>query len=451
MTANPFNLRLDEGKLSLRYTKRDIWSHLMRVLILAEDCNPDWPSLPVVGYKFAKAIADVTDATVVTQIRNQNNIERTGLGRADVIYIDTEAIAAPLYKLAVFLRGGKDLGWTLQMAMNYPSYLFFEWKVWSLFKDELRRGQFDLVHRITPMTPTIPSPIAQWSPVPFVLGPLNGNLPWPQHYGSEKRREREWLSSFRNAYRALPYSDTTYKKSDCILAAFEHTIADLPAFAKSKTINFPEVGIDPELFNLPESKPRGQMTFLFAGRLVPYKMPEVVIRAFAMSPILQNHKLQLIGDGPERETLEEIIAEYHLEDCVELVGKISQTQVGELMKKAHIFAFPSIRELGAGVVLEAMACGMACVVVDYGGPAALIHPEWGIKVPMADFENLVLSFQKSLEKLVLNPDLVEEFGFAAHQHALQYYSWSAKAQKLLEIYDWVSGPRDKPNFWESVL
>jgi hypothetical protein len=30
----------------------------MRVLILAEDCNPEWPSLPVVGYKFAKAIAD---------------------------------------------------------------------------------------------------------------------------------------------------------------------------------------------------------------------------------------------------------------------------------------------------------------------------------------------------------------------------------------------------------
>jgi hypothetical protein len=62
-----------------------------------------------------------------------------------------------LYKLAVALRGGKNVGWTLQMAINYLSYLFFEWKVWNLFKDDLKQGKFDILHRITPMTPTIPS------------------------------------------------------------------------------------------------------------------------------------------------------------------------------------------------------------------------------------------------------------------------------------------------------
>ena len=35
----------------------------MRVLILADDCNPDWPSLPIVGYKFARAIAEYADAS----------------------------------------------------------------------------------------------------------------------------------------------------------------------------------------------------------------------------------------------------------------------------------------------------------------------------------------------------------------------------------------------------
>ncbi|NJM77870.1 MAG: glycosyltransferase family 4 protein [Acaryochloridaceae cyanobacterium RU_4_10] len=283
----------------------------MRVLILAEDCNPKWPSLPVVGYKYAKAIADQVDVTVVTQIRNKENIEKVGLGRADVVYIDTEVIAAPLYKFAVALRGGQEVGWTMQIAINYPSYLFFEWKVWNLFKDDLKQGKFDVIHRITPMTPSIPSPMAEWSPIPFVLGPLNGNLPWPKFYESRKRREKEWLSYVRNAYRVLPYSSATYQKSACVLAAFNHTIADLPESTQSKTINYPEVGIDPELFNLPEVRPKGQMTILFAGRLVPYKMPEVVVRAFANSPILQNHKLQIIGEGPEREVLEKIIAEHH--------------------------------------------------------------------------------------------------------------------------------------------
>jgi glycosyltransferase involved in cell wall biosynthesis len=383
----------------------------------------------------------------VTQIRNKKNIEKIGLGKADVVYIDTEVIAAPLHKLAVALRGGQEVGWTLQIAINYPSYLFFEWKVWNLFKDDLRQGKFDVIHRITPMTPSIPSPLAEWSPIPFVLGPLNGNLPWPKFYENRKRREKEWLSNVRNAYRVLPYSSATYKKSACVLAAFNHTIADLPESAKSKTINYPEVGIDPELFNLPEVKPKEQMTILFAGRLVPYKMPEVVVRAFANSPILQNHKLQIIGEGPEREVLEKIIAEHNLEHCTELIGKVDQARVGELMKQANIFAFPSIRELGAGVVLEAMACGMACVVVDYGGPATLIDRDRGIKVPMADLSNLVISFQNALEELVVNPLLVEKLALAAHQHALKYYSWSAKAQKTLEIYDWVTKHREKPSFW----
>ncbi|NJM75162.1 MAG: glycosyltransferase [Acaryochloridaceae cyanobacterium RU_4_10] len=177
-------------------------------------------------------------------------------------------------------------------------------------------------------------------------------------------------------------------------------------------------------------------------------MPEVVVRAFANSPILQNHKLQIIGEGPEREVLEKIIAEHHLENCTELVGKVDQARVGELMKQANIFAFPSIRELGAGVVLEAMACGMACVVVDYGGPATLIGQGRGIKVPMADLGNLVISFQHALEELVVNPLLVEKLALAAHNHALKYYSWPAKAQKTLEVYSWITEHTEKPNFWE---
>ncbi|MEL7501704.1 MAG: glycosyltransferase family 4 protein [Cyanobacteria bacterium J06554_6] len=420
----------------------------MHALILAEDCNPDWPSLPVVGYKYAKALSEHIDVTVVTQIRNRQNIEREGLGQAKVVYIDTEVVAGPLHKLAIALRGGQDVSWTLQMAMNYPSYLFFEWKVWQRYKADLQQGKYDVVHRITPMTPTLPSPMAAWSPVPFVLGPLNGNLPWPSCYTSRQKSEREWMSHLRFGYKHLPYHASTYEQSDCILAAFDHTLSDLPKFTQPATINYPEVGIDPELFHLPERETKERLTILYAGRLVPYKLPDVAVRAFANSPALQKHRLQIVGDGPERSALEQLIAEHGLEHCVELVGRTNQARVGELMRQADIFAFPSIRELGAGVVVEAMACGMACVVVDYGGPATLIDETRGVKVPMAPLGELVVSFQSALESLAAAPERVRQLGQTAHKHALHHYSWDAKARKTLEIYDWVSGKRDaKPDFW----
>jgi glycosyltransferase involved in cell wall biosynthesis len=421
----------------------------LRALLLANDCNPDWPSIPAWTYKFARTIANYIDVVVVTQIRNKPNIDRDGMGKARVVYLDTEKIAAPLYKLAEAMSGGANMGMTIKTAMGYPSYLAFEWAAWKHFRQDLRNGQFDVVHRVSPLSPTIPSPIASWSRVPFLIGPINGGLPWPEEFKAEIDRGREWLRYFRKAYKLMPYYQSTYKCSAAILAGFDHSIAELPTVAKLKTINFPDPGLDPDLFTLTSRPKQEQMTILFVGRLVPYKLPEVVIRAFAGSSILRQHRLLIVGSGPARPRLEQMIEAQGLGRCVELLGQKTQAEVGVLMRQADIFAFPSICELGAGVVVEAMACGMACVVVDYGGPATLVQPDRGVKIPMADLNHLVLRFTEELEHLVKDPDRVAHLGRAAHHHAITYYSWDAKARKTLEIYNWVTGRQQvKPDFWD---
>ena len=59
----------------------------MRVLLLADDCNPEWPSLPVVGYQMAKALSRVADITLVTHVRNRPNLEGKLRGM-DVQFVD---------------------------------------------------------------------------------------------------------------------------------------------------------------------------------------------------------------------------------------------------------------------------------------------------------------------------------------------------------------------------
>ncbi|WP_331288238.1 MULTISPECIES: glycosyltransferase family 4 protein [Methylobacteriaceae] len=419
-----------------------------RVLVLADVCNPDWPSLPVVGYNYAKALSEVADVTVATQVRNRPNIERDGLGRAQVVYLDTEWIAAPIHRLGTLIRRGGATGWTTQIAMEYPSYLAFEWAAWRHFRGRLRKGEFDVIHRITPMSPTLPSLMASLSTVPFVLGPLNGGLPWPSAFQAELKREREWLSWVRDAYKLLPFRSATLNKAAAILAAFDHTIADLPARLSGKIVDFPEVGVDPARFSAERPPKRERKTILFAGRLVPYKLPEVIVGAFARSDILRRHRLVVVGDGPERSRLEQMIAEHRLQDCVELLGQRTQREVGAIMRDAEIFAFPSIRELGAGVVVEAMACGMACVVVDYGAPGALIGPDRGVKVALGDHQSLIAGYCRELESLVLSPERITMLGAAASQHARAHYDWDSKAGKTLEVYHWARNPSGpKPDFW----
>lgn len=428
------------------------WAHdlghqwAMRVLILADDCNPEWPSLPAVGYKAVRAIAEYVDVVVATHVRNRENIERWGFGRAQVRYFDNEYIARPMYRLAKFLRGGTATGWTTAIALSYPSYLAFEWEVWKALQDQLHQRQFDIVHRITPMSPTLPSPIAKWSPVPFVLGPLNGGLRWPFEFKREQAREREWLSSLREAYRMLPFYRATYRHSKAVLAGFAHTIMDLPIYASENALNFPEIGIDPHLFNSPASGGK-QKTILFVGRFVPYKLPQVVVRAFAKSRAAHSHRLIMVGDGPERQAVEDLVRHLNVEKQVSLVGWKTQKEVASLMSEAEIFVFPSIRELGAGAVLEAMACGLACVVVDYGGPATLIGADRGIKVPLGEIDEIARGFERALDLLVGDEKLTIKLGMAAQEHAMRFYTWDAKARKTIQVYESVLGSTQRPDFW----
>tara|TARA_R110001583_G_scaffold5139_7_gene28361 strand:- start:1232 stop:2494 length:1263 start_codon:yes stop_codon:yes gene_type:complete len=419
----------------------------MKVLILAEQCNPEWPSLPIVGYKAAVEISKLIDVVVVTHIRNKENIDKYGLGNAEVIFIDNEYIARPIYKLANFIRGDEG-AWTTAMAFNYPSYLAFEWEVLKELGVRIKSGEFDVVHRLTPMSPTLPSMIASKIDVPFVLGPLNGGLKWPKEFESERHSEREWLAPIRKIYKVLPYSRSTLKRTAAILAGFQHTIDDMPETMANKIINFPEVGIDPSLFNASENKcEQGKKTILFASRLVPYKLPDVVLDAFINSNVLQQHELLIVGDGPLRGEMESKVKAYKLENVVQFLGWKTQKEVSEYMQKSHIFAYPTIRELGAGALVEAMACKMACVVVDYGASASLIDEHRGVKLALQDKQGITNQLTRQLELLVNNPERIYELSERAYEHVMKYYSWAEKAKKTVDVYKWVLGQAEKPRFW----
>lgn len=418
-----------------------------RVLVLAENCNPEWPSLPIVGYKYARALIDVADVTIVTHIRNRPNIEKAQdiafLER--VHYIDNEWIARPLYKLSKFLRGGDEVAWSTSQIMAYLPYIAFERQVLKTFRPALRDGAFDLVHRITPMSPTLPSYAAGRTHQPFILGPLNGNLAWPDEFRDEQSREREKLRRLRGAYRYLPYSRSTFGKANAILAAFSHTMADLPAETAPRTVNFPEVGLDETIFHsgnrIAALSGGGPQRFLFAGRLVPYKVPEVAVRAFAESEILKPHVLHILGDGPEKPRLQAIVAEAGADDRVIFEGRKTQAEVADFMRRCDVFVFPSIRELGAGVVVEAMACGMVCMVTDYGAPGHLAADGRGVRINLQNLDDLVRDYRKAMEACISDPAPHTEIAQSGEHHVLSHYTWQAKAAYTTQIYSDVMAGR----------
>lgn len=423
-----------------------------RVLLISEAANPEWVSVPLVGWSHSRALAALTDAHLVTQIRNREAIVRAGLveGR-DFTAIDSEALAAGLYRLAERLRGGAGKGWTTLAALAVPAYYYFEQLVWRRFGERLRRGEFDLVHRLTPLSPTTPSLLARRCRqlgVPFVLGPLNGGLPWPPGFEEVRRREREWLSYLRGAYRLLPAYRATRREAAAILVGSRATLAQMPRRYHGKCVYIPENAIEPARFDASVDRPAGRpLQLVFVGRLVPYKGADMLLEAAAPSIRAGRAALTLIGDGPQRPQLEQRIRELSIDAGVRLTGWVEHRRLQDRLLAADVFGFPSVREFGGGVLLEAMALGLVPIVVDYGGPGELVTDATGFRIPLGRREQIVERFRAILERLLDDPTPLRAMGRRARQRVLDHFTWEAKARQVREVYRWVLGERpDRPDF-----
>lgn len=415
-----------------------------RVLLIAEAANPEWVSVPLVGWSLAKALRAVADVHVVTQVRNREAILRAGwLEGTEFTAIDTEHIARPLWKIAGWLRGGAGKGWTTVTAINALSYYNFEYQVWQRFGGQIARGAYDIVHRVTPLSPTTPSRIArkcQKAGVPFVLGPLNGGVPWPKEFDSARRAEREWLSYARNAYKWLPGYASTLRSASAIVVGSRSTQSEIPTRFQDKCVYVPENAVDPSRFSQRAAGYKsGPLRACFVGRLVPYKGPDMLLVAAA--PLIRAGLLvvDIYGDGPMMPSLREFIEKEGLQDGVNLLGWVAHADLQVLMAKSHVFAFPSIREFGGGVVLEAMALGLVPVVVDYAGPGELVTSACGFKVPIGSREQIVDSFRAILASLLNRPDELEIKANSACKRVTDLFTWSVKAQQVGEVYKWVLG------------
>ncbi len=427
----------------------------LRALIIAEAANPEWVSVPLEGWSHFLAISRNVNAHLVTHVRNSHAIKRVGLASDAYSIIDSERVSRRLYRLGSLLRGGAGKGWTTMMACEALSYCYFEYLVWKRFGPAIINGEFDVVHRVTPLSPTIPSLLAQKCRkvgVPFVLGPLNGGVPWPNAFDSERRMEKEWLSYVRGAYKLLPGFSATRKNAAAIVIGSKDTWNQISSRYRSKCIYIPENAIDPERFSLQRTrKATRPIQIVFVGRLVPYKGADMLLEAALPFIRCGELRIKIIGDGPQFESLRETITREGVSSDVELTGWIDHTSIQQHLITADLFVFPSIREFGGAVALEAMAVGLVPMVVRYGGLGELVTEETGFLIEMGNRESIISQLRALLQQVIQNPGMIEVKSVAARKRVLQNFTWDVKASLILEVYKWVLGQRSDRPSWDSAV
>lgn len=186
-----------------------------------------------------------------------------------------------------------------------------------------------------------------------------------------------------------------------------------------------------------DHRPRGHRPgiatkILYVGRLHRQKAIEDLLRAVGgllQKPIGRELELTLVGDGPERETLEALSDELGLGPRAHFEGQVED--VGPYLRDADLLVLPSRAEGLSNTLLEAMSTGLPVVASDITANRTLIeHEVNGMLYAAGDHENL----QEVLEVTLEHAELRERLGREGRKTVESAYSIDGVAARYESMY-----------------
>ena len=170
---------------------------------------------------------------------------------------------------------------------------------------------------------------------------------------------------------------------------------------------------------------------LFVGRLHPVKGVRYLIQAMQLIHARRPEtKLILVGDGEERDYLEDLTDHLGIRECVDFVGEVPHERIIDYLDHADVFVLPSLSESFGIVLLEAMACGLPIVATRVGGIPEII--EDGVNGYLVN-PGAYQEMSERIQLLLRDEPSTAEMSRNNRQKATGY-SWEQVVNKLEKLY-----------------
>lgn len=222
--------------------------------------------------------------------------------------------------------------------------------------------------------------------------------------------------------------------------ALKRQLVERNGFSESRIESVP-TGIDAGRFRPGERKasragfglPQDRVLVGIVATLRSWKGHAVLIEAMTRLP--PQVELVIVGDGPQREALEQQIAKLGLRGRVRMQGQ--QADVLPWLRALDIFALPSFANEGVPQALvQAMLVELPCVTTPVGGiPELAEHERTALLVAPRD----PVALAAAIERLAGDEGLRRELGEAARKHCVEGYSYERMLDRMAAIYREVAG------------
>lgn len=425
----------------------------LKVLISAFACAPGGASEKfgagelILGWNVALQLARFHEVWVLTHFQNRDSIEG-GLAHNEQPHLHFSYQGLP--GLLEHLK-------SVQGGIQFYAYL---WQLRAYFAARKlhREIKFDVFHHVTYANDWMASFIGALLPVPYLRGPGGGAHRTPSaflhEYPFAARLWERFRTSMQWVFRHDPIFLRGQRRARALLLCNREAMEAVPARLKHKVQLFPVNGIsaedlkviggnglgnqDPGLKGKTGDLPARSFQVLSAGKLLGLKGYSLAIRAFAL--FAQQHadvKFTIVGDGPERARLEGLVRSLGLEQQVHLEKWMPRLELLGIMRQCDTFLFPSLRDGGGAVVVEAMAAGKAVICMDLAGPGLHVTEDCGIKIPARSPDETIELMAQALERLYQDRELCVKMGQGGRARTEEVYGWDHLGERLLKIYQEV--------------
>ncbi len=402
------------------------------ILATAYAINPYKGSEDGMGWNFILQMARFQNVIAITRENNKAYIDKymaahphTDYSKIQFLYFDLP------YWMRFWKKGSRG-------AMLY--YLLWQRAIIPFIKKQALH--FDIAHNLNFHNDWTPSYLWKLNK-PFVWGPIGHHPLIPKQYLQAYafkhviKDRLTWLVKkyFWNVSRSL---QKTVNHANYALA-MNSQVAQQIKLEKNKTAVIPSVATEDAGW-IPQKEAQAQFTIISAGRFVPLKGFDLTILSFAQfiaSLPSEEEKgkceLILVGNGPEKEYLKELVKRKGIAHQVRFIDWIERTHLMAMMKQASVFLFPSHE--GAGmVVAEALSFGLPIICLDNEGPGEFINDTCGFAIAPNTYENTVSALAQSIQTLYHDDVLQKQMSMAARKHFEAHFNWNVRGEQLKKIY-----------------
>jgi len=404
----------------------------MKILMSAYSCEPNKGSEPSVGWNVVREAAKNHEVWVLTRPDESREAIEAELARNPIPNLHFVYFTLPIG------GGAWRLGQSGAMQIHY--YL---WQVQAYFvaKRLHREIGFDLIHHVTFGSFWCPS-FLSLLPVPFVWGPVGGGESAPAPFWQDFSPRAKLYETLRSTACWVggndPFVRLTAQRSATALVVSSDTYARLSSLGATQVDKIPgQTGINEQelaelekLIHKPTDTP---VRFASIGRLLHWKGFHLGIRAFAEAKI-DNSEYWVIGNGPERDRLENLAKELGIAEKVQFFGAIPRTETLKAIGQCHVLVHPSLHDFSPTVCLEAMAAGCPVICLNLGGPSVQITDDAGFRIAAEHPDQAVSDLAKAMIRLAGDPELRVSMGQAGNKLVHKYHTWQAKGELLGQIY-----------------